>query len=441
MTRPDHKAGDEWPDNYTAPAAWWAVAVLMLFQIISLIDRQVMSVLIPEMRAELGLDDFQISLVQGLAFALFYGVMGLVIGGFVDRYSRRAIMFGGITIWSLAAAATGLARTYVELFVARLAVGFGEASIAPAGQSLLSSIFPRRRLTTPVALMTVAGILGISLSYALGGNLLARFTAQPLGGPLTGLSPWRQVLVVTGLPGVVFAVLAFAIRPPHRAGDPAVTVESSGWRAFFRFIANHRRLMTGIIVGSGIVAMANQGMMVWAPTYARRVLGVGAAEIGSMMGLAVAVGGIVGGVSVGLLVDRYYGRGTRDMALRLLAGFCLVVPPIVALAIASGRSDALFAAVMLTMMTLGACFGPTMAAVQMIAPPAMRGRFAALAVLSSNLFGYALGPMVVGFLTEHVFGDPMRIGHALIALLLVTGPLAAGLVWSARRDFLARLDA
>ncbi|MET0246457.1 MAG: MFS transporter [Sphingomonas sp.] len=436
----DTVSHQDWPDNYRASTAWATVLILMIFQIVSMIDRQVMSVLIPEIRAELRLDDFQISLVQGLAFALFYGVMGLVIGGLVDRYSRRAIMFGGIAIWSLAAAGTGLARNYAQLFVARLLVGFGEAAIAPAGQSLLSSIFPRRRLTTPMALFTVSGVIGISLSYALGGHLLARFTTAPLGGPFAGLSAWRQVLVVTGLPGVVVAFLAFAIRPPIRHDTPAVRAEAAGWSAFFRFIAAHARLMTGIIVGSGVMAMAIQGTMVWAPTYARRVLGVGAAEIGTMMGAATAIGGIMGGLFLGVLIDRLFGRGHRDMALRLLTTFCLVIPPLVALAIASQRADLLFAAIMLMMMTMGACFGPTMAAVQMIAPPAMRGRFAALAVLASNLFGYALGPMAIGFLTERVFGDPMRIGDAIITCMLFAGPLAAALVWSARGDFLRRLD-
>ena len=156
-TPPPATAHDDWPDNYRAPVAWWAVFVITIFQIVSMIDRQVVSVLIPEMRADLGLNDFQISMVQGMAFALFYGAMGLLIGGLVDRYSRQKIMFGGIVIWSVAAAATGLARNYVHLFLGRLFVGFGEGAISPAAQSLLSGIFPRGRLATPMAIFSAAG--------------------------------------------------------------------------------------------------------------------------------------------------------------------------------------------------------------------------------------------------------------------------------------------
>jgi MFS family permease len=434
---PDH----QWPDNYQAGTAWWSVAILMIFQIVSMIDRQVMSVMIPEMRADLGLNDFQISMVQGLAFALFYGVMGLVIGGMVDRYSRRKIMFAGIFIWSLAAAGTGLARNYGQLFAGRLLVGFGEAAIAPAGQSLLSSIFPRHRLTTPMVCFTVAGVIGIALSYALGGHLLERFSAQPLGGPLSGLAPWRQVLVVTGLPGVFIAFLAFAIRDPIRRGATAHRPQKVGWRAFFDHIRAHPRLMIGMILGSAIMAMAIQGTMVWTPTYARRVLQVSPGEIGTMMSVAVALGGIVGGLTLGLFIDRQFARGMRDISLRVLPFFCLAIPPFLAIAFAIGNFTLLFAAITVMMMTMGASFGPAMAAVQMISPPEMRGRFAALMVLASNLCGYALGPMFIGLLTDYVFGDPMKIGHAIIACLLTAGPVSAWLVWSARAAFLRRLDA
>lgn len=432
---------ETWPDNYRAPVAWWAVFVLVIFQIVSMIDRQVVSVLIPEMRADLGLNDFQISMIQGMAFALFYGAMGLIIGGLVDRHSRRKIMFGGIVLWSIAAAGTGLARNYVHLFIGRLFVGFGEGAISPAAQSLLSSIFPRSRLTTPMACFTAAGVLGMSLSYALGGNLLDLFTRAPLGGPLAGLEAWRQVLIVTGLPGVAVALLAFTLREPVRGGAPPRSRAAASWGAFFGHILRNRRLMVGIIVGSSLMAMMNQATMTWTPTYARRLLGVSASEVGTMMSIAVALGGIVGGLALGLWIDRSFAHGRRDIALRLLALFALAVPPVIAAAFVIGDFRLLFAAITLMMMTTGAVFGPTLAAVQMIAPLEMRGRFAALAVLASNLFGFAFGPMLVGAITDYVFGDPAMIGYAIAISLVATGPAAAWLIWSARADFLDCLDA
>lgn len=440
MTAAPASRPTDWPDNYGPAAAWWAVAVFMVFQIVSMIDRQIMSVLIPEMRADLGLNDFQISLVQGLAFALFYGVMGLVIGGLVDRYSRRKIMFVGIVVWSIAAAGTGLARNYLQLFAGRLLVGAGEATISPAAQSLLSGIFPKKRLTTPIACVTVAGALGISISYALGGYLLDLFTAKPLGGPLASFAPWRQVLIVTGLPGVLIAFLAFTVRTPVRRNAEGERRDGADWGQFLRFVRAHKKPVIGMVVGSGLMALAIQGSMIWTPTYARRVLGMGAGSVGGGLSIAVAFGSIVGGLAFGILMDRLYSRGVRDASLRLAALFGLIIPPLVAGAIAIGDPTILFSSFALMMFTMGATFGPTMAAIQMFAPPEMRGRFAALAVLSSNFFGYAAGPMLIGFLTDYVFADPMKIGLSMICCLLLAGPLASMLFWSARRGFLERLD-
>ena len=440
MATPPSAAPDAWPDNYSAPAAWWAVAVMMVFQIVSMIDRQVVAVLIPEMRTDLGLNDFQISMVQGMAFALFYGAMGLIIGALVDRHSRRKIMFAGIVLWSVAAAGTGFARNYVQLFVARVFVGFGEGAISPAGQSLLSGIFPHGRLATPMSCFTVAGVIGISLSYALGGHLLESFTANPLGGPLDGLAPWRQVLVVTGAPGVLVALLAFTLREPKRAGVAKPTRHEASWGSFFGYIVANARLMLGIIVGSAMVAMMTQAAMTWTPTYARRVLGMTAGEVGTMMSITVGVGGVVGGILLGLIVDHWFRKGVRDIALRVLAGGTLVVPPLIALSFLADDSRVLFAGVVLMMLTMGAIFGPTLAAVQMIAPPAMRGRFGALCVLASNLFGFAFGPMLVGAITDYGFGDPNKVGASVAIVMIAICPFASWLIWSARGDFVRRLD-
>lgn len=244
---------------------------------------------------------------------------------------------------------------------------------------------------------------------------------------------------MTGVPSMLIAFLAFAVREPLRGQAPKSRPDQAGWGAFFRYIRSHARLMLGMILGTAIMATAIQGTMVWPPTFARRILGASPAEIGTMV--AVAIGGIFGGLTIGLLIDWRFALGTRDMALRLLCGFCIIIPPVSTLAFAIGNLTLLFGAVLLMMLTMGASYGPTMAAVQMIAPPEMRGRSAALMLLASNLFGYAFGPMLIGFLANYVFGDPMKIGHAIITCLLFTGPLSAWLVWRARVDFLQRLDA
>lgn len=429
-------AHDDWPSNYTSGAAWWAVFVTMIFQISSLIDRQIVSILIPEMRADLGLNTFQIFTLQGLAFALFYGAMGLLIGGWVDRYSRQKIMFAGIVIWSVAAAGTGLARSYMQLFAARLMVGFGEGAISPASQSLISNIFPRHRMSTPMSCFTVAGVAGASLSFALGGYLLDLFTRSPMIF-LDSLAPWRQVLIVTGLPGVLIAFLAFTIRTPAR--EP-VTADQASWASFFRFLNQNLRLMGGIVLGLGLLAMLTQAALVSAATYARDVIGISASEAGQNLSIAVAIGGIGGGILAGLSMDYFFKRGIRDAVFRALSVVVLFIAPLLAWVFTHTDADALFIVLTLLMATLGAAHGPGLAAMQMVSPSQLRGRFAALAVFSSNLFGFAFGPMMVGAITDYGYGDSQQIGTAVAITVLVLTPLITVVFWSIRKPFLTRLD-
>lgn len=295
--------------------AWWAVIVLMTFNIVSLIDRSIISVMIVDIRADLHLNDFQISLVQGMGFAIFYGVMGLVIGGLIDRSSRRKIMFAGINLWSLAACATGLAPNYMAMFGARLMVGVGEGAISPASQSLLSSIFPRHKLSTPMSCFVAAGVMGTGLAFALGGWLLDLFSHAPLGGPFVGLAPWRQVLVVTSLVGIPISFLIFSVREPSR-GVGTKRPRGASWGEFGRFMVEHRALMTCLLLGYGLTSMITYSVLAWAPTYARRVLEMSPMAVGSAMGLIVGIGGVVSTIFMGYVTDRLFARGHRDAAMR-----------------------------------------------------------------------------------------------------------------------------
>ena len=246
---------------------------------------------------------------------MFYSVMGVFIGGLVDRYSRRWIMYGSITIWSLATAATGLVSTYRGLFASRLAVGFGEASISPAGHSLLALNFPRDRLATPLSLFVAAGLGGTGLAYYLGGELLTHFQHSALPWPFAGLAPWRQVMVAIGLPGLVIAVLAFTVRDPRDA-RPIASHELASWGEIFAFLNSHRRLFGGLMTGYAFISIVNTATTFWAPTYARTVLGAPADQMGLVMVFAVGVSGVVGGVVMGMITDWLTRRGVLDAPLR-----------------------------------------------------------------------------------------------------------------------------
>lgn len=407
-----------------APAAWFGLAIMMIFTIVSLIDRSIIAILTPEIAADLHLNHFQVSLVQGLGFAIFYGIGGVAIGSLVDRHSRRWIMFSGMTIWSLAAAGCGLAANYVHLFAARMMVGAGEGTISPCAQTLIASSFPPNRMSTPMSLFTAAGVAGLAISYGLGGMLLDHLTQSPIGGPLAGMAPWRQVLIITALPGLLVALLAFALRePPLPEGshDP----RRSSWAACVRHMLAHKRVQGGTLICCALTIMMAQGVAAWAPTYARQALGIPAASIGQMMLILVGSGGILGMLGAGAIVDRWSSRGRHDAPLRCLFWAILLGVPVSVAGFLSNDETFLYVGIFAVQLTLFSASGTMFAAVHIVTPPGVRGRTSAIMVFIVNLAGYGLGPMFVGGLTDYVYQGEEHVGTSIATLLLVFGVLTA----------------
>ena len=158
--------------------AWRMVWVLTLLYALSLLDRQVITLLIDSIRKDLKITDFQVSLLQGLSFALFYAVFGLIFGWAVDRLPRRRVAITGVTIWSLAAASCGLARTFGQLAVARFGVGAGEAALAPSAYSMIADSFPKHRLALAMAVFGARPSIGNALSNGVGGLLVHLLPAK-----------------------------------------------------------------------------------------------------------------------------------------------------------------------------------------------------------------------------------------------------------------------
>lgn len=189
------------------------LAILVLLSALSLLDRQILNLMVEPIKRDLALTDFQMGLIQGLAFALFYALAALPLGWAVDRWSRRWVIWSGVTLWSLAASCCGLAQSFGQLLLARLGVGAGEAALNPAAYSLLSDLYPPQKLTSAMSVLMIGSTLGGGLSIAVGGAVIGMAEA---GGifrlPLLGeLRPWQFVFIVTGLPGLLAALLAFVI--------------------------------------------------------------------------------------------------------------------------------------------------------------------------------------------------------------------------------------
>ena len=201
--------------------AWYVVAVLALANTSAFIDRQILGLLVGPIRRDLGVSDTEMGVLYGLAFALFYTLLGIPIARAADRGSRRAIIGVGIAVWSVMTVLCGVARTYDQLLLARFGVGIGEAALAAPALSLISDYFSTERRATALSVYSLGIYLGAGLANLVGGTLLARFGADAAGAmvvwPVLGeMRSWQGVFVIVGLPGLLIAALIGTVREPRR---------------------------------------------------------------------------------------------------------------------------------------------------------------------------------------------------------------------------------
>jgi MFS family permease len=192
--------------------------VLMLCYTLSFVDRQILGLLVPFIKADLKINDTLVGLLAGTAFALFYAVMGLPLGRVADSANRRNLISISIAFWSIFTAACALARSYTTLFLARVGVGVGEAGLNPASFSILSDLFPKERLGAALSVFYIGNLLGSSLALIVGGTVVQAVTRQPeVTLPILGaMASWRLTFLILGLPGLFFALLVFTVKEPIR---------------------------------------------------------------------------------------------------------------------------------------------------------------------------------------------------------------------------------
>jgi len=415
------------------PGAWRALPILIVLYALSLLDRQVLTLMVGPIKRDLGISDFQVGLLQGLVFAVFYSLAAVPIGWLVDRFPRRPIIWAGVTVWALAASACGLAQNFWSLLIARLGVGAGEAALSPAAYSMLADLFRPSRLAFALSVLMIGSSLGNGLAIGLGG-LVVSFAEH--GGvlrlPLLGeLQSWQFVFLATGLPGLVLGGLIFLVREPVRRDR----MKAKGGPSFgetLRFMGSNRRFFTAHFVGFGLLSIVGWGFTSWLPVYMVRAFGWSIGQISLPLALIIGVGGTLGTLLSGWYVDRLFGRGRTDAHLRVYAFIALgmALLGVAAFQAANPYLFLLLATPIASSMTLAATAG---AALQIVSPNEMRGQVGAMFLLVMNGVGLGLGPTLVGALTDFVFGDEARLGASLTLLFGVLAPLAAATLWLGMR--------
>lgn len=418
---------------------WVLVAFLSAASVLSYVDRQILALMIGPVKRDLGISDTQVGLLIGLAFSLFYSAMMLPMAWLADKYSRRTVIGVGMFSWSFMTALSGLARTYEQLFVARMGVGIGEAALNPAAYSMIADAAPAERQPFFVGIFTAAPFVGIGLASILGGALIGFLeSAPPISAPIVGeLRSWQWTFLLLGIPGMVLSLLAFRLSEPERkvSKEPEV---GGVIRPVVRFIRAHPLFVSLHFGGLLLLAVQAFTSFAWTAEFFIREHGMSRAEVGFAYGLIAMIGGLSGSTFAGYLAGALLKRGVADATMRLVAIAAVLMAPLaIALPLAPNAGVALAVLAPLTFLMAWPA-GLGVAALQSVTPGEARGRVLAVYLLLINFLPVSIGPLMVGLVNDLVFAGA-AIGQTFLLLAAIIYPAGALLAFLSLKPFRSAL--
>jgi MFS family permease len=424
------------PDNYDnlpSPGRGWTLAgLLALASIMSQFDRTVINLTVEPLKAQFDLNDTQFGMLQSVAFGIFYTLACFPVGRLVDRFARRTVLGICLLFFSLFSMASGLTRSYVQLFLTRVGVGIGEASVTPAGFSMLSDSFSPDRLGKPMGFFMMSAPVGQGLAYIWGGVLLQWLTDSPVlasNGLLSGFEPWQAAFIIIGAPGLLLVPCFLMYREPERRGTGAEAPMTL--RAVVAVLNERRRALIPMFIGFSMVTLVSYTLFVWVPAFMQRTYDWNTAQVGLGFGLTVLTFGTAGAFFGGWMTDRLSARGVLEAPLKVAAfGFvgCGIFG-VLATQMPNGMMAMTFLVPTVFLSnTPYACAGTS---IQMIIPNRARGQVTAIYITILTLIGLVVGPTVVGLMTDYVFQDPNQIRYSLAIVVGAPAPIMFLLLRSA----------
>jgi MFS family permease len=426
-------------EAYPAPSkAWWAMVVLCLAAFMLQLDRGIMILVVDPIRRDLNISEVQISLLQGLSFALLYAFASLPLGYAADRVSRRNLAASGLCVWTFATLVGGFAATYHQLFASRILVGLGEAALSPCALSLICDFFPPGRRGRAVGVFVAAQCVAPGLSLIVSGAIIGAAESGRLYAlGLPHLAPWRMIFILSGLLGFLVAALFITMKEPTRRGPNLMDAAQAGVRAAFRyFLGDGRRYMV-VNLGFAVAIAGSVAVNTWNATFLLRRFGLRPSDLGAALGTVTLLIGVVTPLLAGLIVDRI-ARARIVGGNFLLLGCAVLVEGVTAFA-AFAPTPILAVCLLSVILFVSPVVTTTVyATVQQIVPSNMRGLSLALIGLIGSIIGGAGGPFMVAWVTEHVFQDDRMVGFSISAVVVPCVAISAALFFTtwfrSRRD-------
>jgi MFS family permease len=409
--------------------AWFTVGVLALCTTFAMLDQGILSLLIQDIIRDFELTDTQASLLLGPAFAFVYVVVGIPLSPVVDRWVRTRILAIGITVWSLATAACGLAGNFTQLFLARMVVGAGESVNGPTAYSIVSDCFPRDKLPKAVYGLQVGSVAGNGLALLLGGAMI--YIIAKIGTPILPLvgelRPWQAVMIGVGLPGLLVALLLLFLKEPARRTFQA-DVSKVPVLGAVKYMWLHFAVFGPLLIGLTLGALDGGGRA-WGAAFFERTHGWSPATYGVTAGI-VSIIAMLAGLWLGSQwVERMQKRGLVDAPFRvILYTRAFNIPFAIAMPLMPTPELAL-ACYSVTFLTLGMS-GPLLNAVMLIVTPnQIRGQVMALYLFIFTVIGQGISPVITGATTDFIFTSPEDLRWSIMLLHIIFLPPALFVTW------------
>jgi MFS family permease len=387
----------------------YILGLLTAIWALSMLDRNVMSILIDPIKKELNLTDTMLGLMMGFGFVLIYLLLSLPVSRYADRRARIPIISTGLALWSLMTGLGGLAHSGFQMFLFRLGVGVGESTGVAPSVSLISDYFPKDRRPMAMSIFAMAPVIGVGLGFLIGG-----LTAHYYG--------WRASFFVAGIPGIIIALLLrFTVREPLRglSDGPRAETQTFTLGSTIRYFAANRTLLL-VFAGFIFITYSNYAFATWMPAFLGRVHKVNMARIGMMAGLIYLVFSIVGSLLGGVITtaasrkdDRW--RITTPGIVNLLAG------PAMLLFLLPGSLPVVWFGLGLSAVLLAFAMGPQAAVIQTIVKVRMRAFAGSVTMTGATLFGMGFGPLVVAMVSDSL---KPRFGALALRYSMLTAVIA-----------------
>ncbi|MET0904764.1 MAG: MFS transporter [Tardiphaga sp.] len=427
------------PSRATANYSLFVLTIVVLFTVL---DRQVLALMIEPLKRDFQISDTQAALLIGAAFSLTYAIAGLPIARLADSRNRRNLVAICIAFWSLATMACGIAQNYTQVFIARLCVGIGEAGYGPATWSIVTDSYPREKVAFGTSTLAIGATIGTGLALFLGGSVLHFVEGlPPLVLPLgIIIRPWQWAFIVVGLPGLLWAMVVLTTREPARRGLIDGVKQTVPVAAVAKWMGGEWRAYVAVIGGICMKYLMSVGPVQWLPTMFYRQFGWTLAEIGLILGGITVIVSPVSMILGAKLSERWTRQGRSDANIRVMLYGLIAAVPVTALMPLMPTPTLILVAYAASIFISTIGIGPSIAAFQVITPNPMRAQVSSVAQFSTNVLAFAVGPLIVALFTDYLFRDASQLRYSMALSTALLGPLAIFCVWQGIRPYARAYD-